>query len=374
MKTWKKCLAAVLSLAMMASATACSGADKSWAVKSENLTVPIGAYIYNLYNAYQQASSQVEDSTKPVLEQTIEDKDATTWIKENALRQTKSILVIDDKMKELNLTLTEDELKQVDDQTTNYWGQVSASMTEYGVAQSSFKLAYTDYYTKYSKVFDATYGKGGAQEVSDADVKDYYVKNYQAFSYVMAPVIDMTTGTNLTDDEIAKIDTELKDYATKINGGSMTMQQAADGYKTSSGDDTVQLYTDSANFGVENASYPTEFGTSLKEMKNGEARVIDVQEMYKILLMKDDVNAKADEQLSNETGRTSILQNMKQEEFKKTIDDAADSYSATLNQGAIDSYDPKIFVPKESSSVADPVSSSEAVSEGGEESSSSEAA
>ena len=47
MKTWKKCLAAVLSLAIMASATACSGADKSWAVKNDNLTVPIGAYIYN---------------------------------------------------------------------------------------------------------------------------------------------------------------------------------------------------------------------------------------------------------------------------------------------------------------------------------------
>ena len=45
MKTWKKCLAAVLSLAIMASATACSGADKSWAVKNDNLTVPIGAYI-----------------------------------------------------------------------------------------------------------------------------------------------------------------------------------------------------------------------------------------------------------------------------------------------------------------------------------------
>ena len=70
----EKCLAAVLSLAIMASATACSGADKSWAVKNDNLTVPIGAYIYNLYSAYQQASVQVEDSTKPILEQTVEDQ------------------------------------------------------------------------------------------------------------------------------------------------------------------------------------------------------------------------------------------------------------------------------------------------------------
>lgn len=358
MKTWKKCLAAVLSLAIMASATACSGADKSWAVKNDNLTVPIGAYIYNLYSAYQQASVQVEDSTKPILEQTVEDQDAATWIKENALRQTKSILVIDDKMKELNISLTEDELQQVSDQTDSYWGSISTAMTEYGVAKSSFNLAYADYYTKYTKVFDAIYGKGGTQEVSDADVKDYYVTNYMAFSYVLAPIIDMTTGTNLSEDELSQLDTEFKDYAAKINDGSMTAQEAADAYKTSSGDDTVQLYTDAANFNGETSSYPEEFGTSLKSMKDGECRIVEVQGLYKVLLVKDDVTATAEDKINDETSRTAILQNMKQEEFKQMIDEAADGYSAEINQKAIDSYQPDMFV-EETSSVA---ASSETVS------------
>lgn len=360
MKTWKKCLAAVLSLAIMASATACSGADKSWAVKNDNLTVPIGAYIYNLYSAYQQASVQVEDSTKPILEQTVEDQDAATWIKENALRQTKSILVIDDKMKELNISLTEDELQQVSDQTDSYWGSISTAMTEYGVAKSSFNLAYADYYTKYAKVFDAIYGKGGTQEVSDADVKDYYVTNYMAFSYVLAPIIDMTTGTNLSEDELSQLDTEFKDYAAKINDGSMTAQEAADAYKTSSGDDTVQLYTDAANFNGETSSYPEEFGTSLKSMKDGECRIVEVQGLYKVLLVKDDVTATAENKISDEASRTAILQNMKQEEFKQMIDEAADGYSAEINQKAIDSYQPDMFV-EETSSVA--VSSETASSE-----------
>ena len=351
MKTWKKCLAAVLSLAIMARATACSGADKSWAVKNDNLTVPIGAYIYNLYSAYQQASVQVEDSTKPILEQTVEDQDAATWIKENALRQTKSILVIDDKMKELNISLTEDELQQVSDQTDSYWGSISTAMTEYGVAKSSFNLAYADYYTKYTKVFDAIYGKGGTQEVSDADVKDYYVTNYMAFSYVLAPIIDMTTGTNLSEDELSQLDTEFKDYAAKINDGSMTAQEAADAYKTSSGDDTVQLYTDAANFNGETSSYPEEFGTSLKSMKDGECRIVEVQGLYKVLLVKDDVTATAENKISDEASRTAILQNMKQEEFKQMIDEAADGYSAEINQKAIDSYQPDMFV-EETSSVA----------------------
>lgn len=367
MNKWKKCLAAVLSLAIMGSATACGGTDTSWAVKSDSLTVPVGAYIYNLSSAYQQADSMKEDSSKPVLEQNIEDKDATTWIKDTALRQTKAILVINDKMSELGISLTQEELDSINSQTASYWGQISTAMTEYGVAQSSFNLAYADYYTKYGKVFDATYGKGGSEEVSDADLKDFYVKNYTAFSYVLAPVIDMTDGTSLSEEDVAKLDTEFKDYASKINSGSMTMQEAADAYKASSADDTVQLYTDTANFSSESVSYPEEFGTTLKSMKAGESRVVEVQGMYKVLLEKDDITAKAEETLANDTGRTNILRDLKSDEFQDKINAEADAYSATINQKALDSYKPTMFVPKESSSVAP---SEEVSSVAGEESSS----
>lgn len=369
MKTWKKCLAAVLSLVMMVSATACSGTDKSWAVKSENLTVPIGAYIYNLYSAYQQAYYMVEDATQPVLEQTVDGQDATTWIKDLALRQTKSILVIDDMMRDMDLSLTEDELQQVSDQTDSFWGQISTAMTEYGVAKSSFNLAYADYYTKFTKVFDATYGPGGTEEVSDEDIKDYYLTNYKAFSYIMAPIVDMTTGESLDDDELSQLDTEFNGYVTQINDGSMTIQDAADAYKVSSGDDTVQVYTDAADFSGETASYPLEFGTELDKLENGQASVIDVQGLYKVLLVKDDINATADERISDETSRTSILQYMKQEEFQAKIDDAANNYNATVNQSAIDSYQPDMFV-QEASSVAastDETSSQESTDDSSEE-------
>ncbi|MFR2563033.1 MAG: hypothetical protein ACLS8R_10395, partial [Anaeromassilibacillus sp.] len=286
----------------------------SWAVKSENLTVPIGAFIYNLYSAYQQAYYMVEDATQPVLEQTVEDQDAATWMKDFALRQTKSILVIDDMMRDMGLSLTEDELQQVSDQTDSFWGSISTAMTEYGVAKSSFNLAYADYYTKFTKVFDATYGPGGTEEVSDEDVKDYYLTNYKAFSYVMAPIIDMTTGASLSDDELSQLDTEFKGYASQINDGSMTIQDAADAYKASSGDDTVQVYTDAADFSGETASYPLEFGTELDTAENGKASVIDGQGLYKVLL--GGRHQRDRRCISDETSRTSILQTMKQEEFQ----------------------------------------------------------
>ena len=53
----------------------------------------------------------------------------------------------------------------------------------------------------------------------------------------------MTTGASLSDDELSQLDTEFKGYASQINDGSMTIQDAADAYKASSGDDTAVSYT-----------------------------------------------------------------------------------------------------------------------------------
>lgn len=375
MKRLKKCLAAVMALAIMATATACGGTDKTWAIKNDSLTVPIGAYIYNLYSAYQQADSQKEDGSKPVLEQQIEGQDAATWIKDNALRQTKSILVIDDKMKEFELSLTEDEVKQVNNQTANNWSYIGTEMDTYGVAQSSFNLAYSDYYAKYSKVFDAIYNKGGTQEVPEADIKDYFVKNYTAFSYVLASQYDMTTGEAMSDEDVEKVDKDFKEYADKINAGEMTIQEAATAYQTSSGQETEQLNSGVEDFVKNPSSYPEEFSAALNSMKNGEARMVDAAGMYKILLVKEDVTAKVQEQLDNDTNRQNILIAMKSDEFKDTVNKWADEYQgATINEGAIKDYNPTMFVPKESSSA--PVSSEEEApsDEGGAESSSSEAA
>lgn len=355
----------MLALVMMSAAAGCS-TDKSWAMKTDTLTAPIGTYIYYLYSAYQSASSSVTDSSKPVLDQKIDNQDAKTWIKSKALDYTKELFVIDDKMKELKLTLTADETKNVSDTTDTQWNQYSATLEKYGVSKNSFNTAYADYAAKYQKIFEATYGKGGTKAVSDADLKAYFEKNYTDISYVVAPLYKADASGSyaaLTEAEKAAIKKEFEGYAADITAGKKTMQQAANDYKTSSKQTSDQLYTATVVIDSD-TSFPTEFKAAADAMKPGQVKALELASsgVY-VLISKNDITKKTTEQFSSDSGRNAVLSQMKSKDFSTEIQDAAKAYSkATVNQKAIDSYDPSMFVTASSSAAATPAASSAAAS------------
>lgn len=353
MKSIKRTAAALLALLLAVTATACSG-DKSWAAKDDSLTVPIGSYIYELYSAYASASSSVPDSTKPVLEQKIDGKDAESWIRDKALENVKSIFVINRKMKELGITLTQEETKSIGTAADSSWQQAQSTLEKYGIAKSSFQLAYAEYYTKYSKVFDALYGKGGKQEVSDADLKNYFEKNYTDFSYMVLPLYktDANGGTTeMTANEKKAAQKEFDGYAAKIKSGEMTLRQAADAYKKSSKatDDPLQNETTELASG---SGYPDSMKKLIEPMKAGEVKTGELTGLYAYLLVqKNDITKKTDDQLKN--SRSSILSAMKEKEFSDAVAKEAGALTGvTLNDAAINSYKPSMFADAFSSSSA----------------------
>ncbi len=352
MKRIKKITAALLALVIMAGTTACS-ADKSWAAKNNSMTAPIGAYIYYLYAAYQSAESSVTDTSKPVLSQQVDGKNAETWIKDKALDYTKMLFVVNDKMKELNLSLTTDETKSISDNTDSQWEQGSTTLEKFGISKSSFNLAYSDYYAKYQKVFSATYGKGGKKEVSDADIKAYFEKNYTDFSFIVDPLYTTDASGNaaaLSDADKAKVKAEFDAYVADIKGGKKTMQQAADAFKASSKQTTEQLNTDTVALDT-NTSYPKELITLIQSMKTGEVKAAEISGTY-LIVMKNDITKKTAEKLSTDSGRTSILAQMKGTEYSEDMEKAAQAYKdLTINQKAIDSYKPSMFVTPTSSAA-----------------------
>ena len=357
MKFRNKAVAALLAVALCIPAAGCSGGDKSWAVKDSTTTVPIGAYIYNLYNAYSQADKKKTDSSKSVLDQKIENKDAKTWIRENALTSTKELLLLDKKMKDMNLTLTDAEKKSASDMNTQIWGSYSSTFEKFGIAQSSFETAYGSAFEKERKIFDATYGKGGKQAVSDADLKSYYTKNYTDFSYIGCILYkqksDGSYDSALTDAQKKSAKAVLDGYASQIKAGKMTIRQAADAYKTAQKSTTDELYTDSVNLTTD-TNYPTAMKTALKGMKAGEVKALELtdQQMY-MLLFKSDVNKSADTKISSESNRETLLLSYKSSEFLSALEKEADALTGvTSNDSALNSYDPKMFVSASSSSSA----------------------
>lgn len=354
MKSLKKIMAALLAIAMAAGTTACS-TDKSWAAKNSTTTVPVGVYIYYLSNAYQGAQSQVTDSSKPVLEQKIENQDATAWIKNKALDYTKMVLLVEDKMKELKLSLTADETKAISANTDSGWTSAGSSLEKYGIAKSSFEMANTAFSAKYQKVFTAVYGKNGTKAVSDADLKDYFEKNFSDFTFMVRPFYTQDATGNyaaLSDSDKAAAKKEFDGYAEDVRTGKKTMQQAADAYKASSKQTTEQLSNSTIDL-TNDTSFPDDFKTTIKAMKNGEVKAVEISSMYYVVIQKNDITKKTATQISTDDGRNSILIQMKSKEYSDEMEKEAKAYTnITLNQAAIDSYNPSMFVTPTSSAAA----------------------
>ncbi len=353
LKSSKKLVALMMALVIMVSTAACS-TDKSWALKNDSLTTPIGAYIYYLYYAYQDAESAKPDASKPVLEQKIDGKDAETYIKDKALNYTKMLFVINDKMKELGLTLTADETKSIASTTDSQWQQASSTLEKYGISKASFNLVYSDYGVKSQKIFSALYGKGGKKAVSDADLKSFFEKNFTDFNFIYAPMYSTDASGNavaFTDAQKTTLKKEFDGYVTDIAAGKKTIRQAADAYKTSSKQTADPLQSVTADLSS-STSYPADLVTMLKAMKNGEVKAAEISGTY-LIAVKNDITKKTATELGTDNGRNSIIAQLKGTEYSADMDKLAAAYTnVTINQKALDSYKPSMFVTATSSAAA----------------------
>ncbi len=347
MKFTKRMTALVLSVIFCAGAAGCSSADKSWAMKNSSETIPIGCYIYNLFASYQTADNEKKDSSKKVLDQKIDNQDAKTWIRNNAFDNTKKILLIDKKMKDMKLSLTSEEQKAADTLSSSTWSKYSSNLEKYGIAQSSFNSAYGNFIYKEKKIFDAIYGKGGTKAVSDTDLKNYYVKTYTDCSYIVCNLYKTDSSNNyvssFTDAEKKSAEKPLNDYASQISSGKMTMSQAADAYKTQIKSSSDQLHSDSIDLSTD-TSYPATFRSTLKAMKVGECKAFEItdSQVY-VLLYKADASKNADSVLAS-SQRSSLLFSYKEAEFNTSLKKEADTMTGvSVNNTAINSYDPSMF-------------------------------
>ncbi len=343
----KRSVAAVLAAATALAAAGCSGGDKSWAVKDDTDTVAIGSYIYNLYSAYSTASSKVTDTSKKVLDQKIGNEDAATWIRAKALTDTRAQLLVDKKMKEMNLTLSSQEKSQAKSEEASAWNSYSSTLEKYGIAQSSFEAA-LDATVKEDKIFNALYGKNGPKAVSDSELKEFYTKNYTSFSYLSCLLYTTDSNGNykaaFSDADKKKAEQRFDGYASQIKSGKITMQQAADVYKVTIGSSADQLNSETVNLSTE-TQYPAEVKTALSAMKAGEVKTLSLPSKGAyMLLQKNDILADANTKLKTDSGRSGILQDYKWDEFNTAFGKEADAMTGvTVNESAVNSYNPSMF-------------------------------
>ncbi len=383
MKPFKKVAAFLLAAVIIALSAGCTpiSLTKEWSYKYGDDELSIGVYIYSLYQAYNQAQTYAEknedySSDKSFMDLQITDDDgntevAKTWILNEADKITKRILSIDNELKTNNITVDQATMDQAKSEAQNVWDMgayasygyfnpMSKVLEPYGISFDSFYVSSYGASAKENVLFNGIYGKDGTKEVSDSEIKDYFNENYTNYSFFPVNLYTSetdeegnSTNTPLTDDEKKKVENELKGYVDDIKSGK-SFEEIVNVYMEENEvtDNPSQSNTEI----LENSSIGDEIKEKLKEMKEGTAETLQVGDgdtavLY--LIYKGDISKEADTYLSDETNRSNVLSNMKQDEFNDYIDEKANNLEIEKNQSQIDKYSPDMFfVPVEPTTEA----------------------
>ena len=352
MKLSKKILAGALACTAMAGSVgvlagcgqnSCSG---SWAMKTENAVINSGVYRYSLLSAYESAMYQVKDQTKPILSQKIDGKDAKKVIKDEAVESLIPFLVIEDKMKEYDLKLSDIARYNAKEGAASEWQNYGNMLKNFGISQEDVQYCHFDYPAKFSEVFRHIYGEGGEKEVSESAMKKYAQENYTDLQYLLATT-NKSDGTAMNDKEIAALTKKLDGYATQINGGKKTMEEVAVEYKNSLTDTKTEKTegdseTDTSDVlmhavtsvSTDNSRYkfPETLVKAVNKAKDNSATTVDLSSSgYVVLFQKTNIkktlNTFFDKESEDyEDNVFQVLVDMKQEEYVKEMQKLADNF------------------------------------------------
>lgn len=373
-------LLAVVMLFGVVFASGCS-LGKEWSYKTSDRELPIGAYIYSLYNAYNQALSFAKeqlddyDGTKDAwLDSEITDDDgnkavARQWIKDKAEESCLQFLALEKIVKDKGATIDEAVLDGYNDQAKTYW-EVGpyASMgyampykdvyEKHGVSYETYRYCMADAQVNYSVAFEALYDKGGSQEVPDDDLIKFINDNYTSYNYFQVNLTVASTDeagesktVAMSEDVLKKTLNELNGYVKDVEGGK-------------SFDDVVEKYM-KANDITENPATPTvenlensslgdEVKEALKKLGNGKAQVVQVGEgdsAIAYVVYKDDIKKASKDYIADESQRTGALSDMKTDDFKDYMKKVAEDMGYEKSS-AVDGYDPKMFFVAEEPTTA----------------------
>ena len=256
----KKVLALLLILVMTATMLfGCTPApDASYAitatVNGEQVKYPVGPYRYyvqwmtDYYYAYiNTVASQMQQKLN--WEQVLASTDLTApltlseFIINNAKEQYMTYLYIEQTFDDLGLSLTPDDEKTIDKIIQTDWVSVYGN-DGFNTVRQKLGLTYDEFRNliacnlKSEKITEYYYGKGGPNEVTDQEKKDYFEKNYVRFKYVVLMLED-SEGNAYNKDKVAS-QKALRDAAVaELDAGALfedVLKKYSDDYKEISDD------------------------------------------------------------------------------------------------------------------------------------------
>ena len=362
MRNVTKLLCVVLALVVAMSAASCS-LSKQYAYKDDDVELPIGLYIFYLYEAYNNAQSYAQkdtakydaekgtyDGSKSFLKMEITDDDGKTavaedWIKEKAAEYMNEAIAIAYEYKRLGCTIDEASLSSnAEVYKQYYWdGGYKDVFEGYGINYDSFILATLELQMMRNSVFLATY-----KDVTDEELKKFYEENYSAYRYFSVNLFTENTDENnsttydaIADAQVKAYTTAFEGYAAAINSGEATFDEQLALYQNA--------YDPEATPTDKQEKIDPETTDKLKkavlEMKEGEAKAVTIKDETKnadvLYLIYKESAADTTETYFKGDVHDTVLSVMKEDDFKdllKKVTESTDGMSS-----ACSGYKPSMF-------------------------------
>lgn len=217
----KKISAAFIAFIMIISMVGCG--DTSWAVKIDGYEVRAGIYIYFSYDAYTQALEKIKaegvdtEDKKAVKKAMVENVPILEWVQNEATKQLSKFVAVEREFDKLELSLSEDELKEIKQNVSSFMDANGEKFEENGVGEQSIKDIITSSY-KGEAVFKKYYEIGGLNSVTEKQLKDYYLENSARVKYIQMSLMD-GSGNLLEGDEKEKRIEMAEGYLQRLKDG-----------------------------------------------------------------------------------------------------------------------------------------------------------
>ena len=387
LKKFKRIIAAAISSVMILTSVGCTtGKNTAYALTVDGYQVKAGVYIYYSYTALTEAKNLAakQDENLDVSDEKslkkikIEGKDFLTFVKDKTTESCVDHVAVMKHFDELELSLTQDELDEIDEYVESSWQNNEDMFTENGISKDSIKEIMTSSY-KSDAIFKAYYGEGGSENVTEDQLKDFYTENNARVKFVDMDMHD-SEGNDLDEAGKKELQDMAKDFLKRAESADSEeamleefdkFQEEYDDYVAdkaaeSSGEETTEATTepetepetettttesdDEASDNTENTE-ATESTSSTEDeaviydwifndAKTGVPEIVEDEDTMYVIVRLDITERMDEDDLWSESNVDSVRYKMFSDDLQDMLDSWGEEYEVVKNDKAYKRYDP----------------------------------
>lgn len=273
MSKMKRIFSLAVAALLVFAFTACHEAGEV-VMTVDGIEIPSGLYLAIQMSAFDEFTGQVNESLgadttvssiSDYQQQRLDDKDFRTWINDRTMELCLEYAAVQRLCEQYEVSLTDEEKDAVQQYSDYYWENGYGTFYEAnGIGRTSFDTLnlFTELRTKlfyfYYDQPDEETQKGGINAVPEEEIMTGYNDNYILADFFSVPLTDENSQT-LSDEAKQELETQLNDYAKRINDGDATFTQIQEEYEQEQGtsDDTTSSTADDTTDDTEkSAKFP----------------------------------------------------------------------------------------------------------------------